>query len=327
MLRFEKKIWPAFSAALFILLVLIAAIAWRQDVFTPTTRIACRTNTSDGLKENMPVKVSGFRVGKVDNVELEGIDRVSFDLVIYTKYSHLLHKDSVAMLGSEGFLGQGVIVIVTSAKPGPPIEAGDELPFRRSESVVEMAQSLIQRMQLVADQVQTMLGLLNAPGGLIQNLVSTTKTLDEKLPPLLLHVDSTVQGLQKSLQETLGTTNQLVASLNDPEGDLKQTLRNASSSMADVHQNLPAMLAKIDGSLRNIEQSTALLKDTLKQASPELVETVRRTDDDVKDIHDLVNSAKSVWPFSGHLPEEAVLAAVPPSLPPAATATEGGHQP
>ena len=145
LLRFEKKIWPAFSAALLILLLLIAAVAWRQDVFRPKTRLVCHTNTSDGLQDNMPVKLSGFRIGKVTAVELEGIGRVRLDLEVFTKYRHLLHKDSVAMLGSEGFIGQ-VIVIVTSPSPGPEAVPGDELPFRRDESVVEMAQSLIKRM-------------------------------------------------------------------------------------------------------------------------------------------------------------------------------------
>ena len=57
--------------------------------------------------------------GRCAGVELEGIDKVAFDLDIFTKYGHMVHKNSVAMLGSEGFIGQGVIVIVTDANPGP----------------------------------------------------------------------------------------------------------------------------------------------------------------------------------------------------------------
>jgi hypothetical protein len=82
---------------------------------------------------------------------------------------------------------------------------------------------------------------------------------------------------------------------------------------------VPKLLEQLDGSMRNIEQSTLLLRDTLKQASPDLIATVRRAQDDVKDIHDVVDSAKKVWPLSGHLPEEAPLVLVPPSLPSAPT--------
>ena len=327
LLRFEKKIWPAFISALLILLVLVTAVAWRQDFFLPKTRIVCRTTTSEGLVENIPVKISGFRIGKVDRVELEGIDRVRFELEIFTKYRPMVHKDSVAMLGSEGFIGQGVIVIVTSAHPGLPVEEGDELPFRRVESVVDMAQGLIQRAQVVTDDVHAMLALFNAPDGLIHNMTSATKELDETLPRVMLGIDSTVQGLQKNLQETTSVTNQLLVYLNNPGGDLKLAMRNFNESMADIHRDIPGMLQKLDGSLRNVEQSTASLRDTLKQASPDLVDTVRRANDDVKDIHDVVDSAKNVWPFSGHLPEEAPLATVPPSLPPAAPAAEGRHEP
>ena len=319
LLRFEKKIWPAFAAALLILLLLIAAVAWRQDLFTPKTPFVCHTNTSEGLLDNMPVKISGFRIGKVTNVELEGIGRVRIDLEVFTKYSHLLHKDSVAMLGSEGFIGQGVIVIVTSPNPGPEAAPGDELVFRRVESVIEMAQSLIKQMQSVADEVHAMLVLFTAPDGLIRNLSSATKQMDEMMPRILSGIEVTVQGLQKSLQETTGVTNQLLAYLNNPEGDMKIAMRDLKGTMADIHVQVPKLLEQLDGSMRNIEQSTLLLRDTLKQASPDLIATVRRAQDDVKDIHDVVDSAKKVWPLSGHLPEEAPVVLVPPSLPSAPT--------
>jgi phospholipid/cholesterol/gamma-HCH transport system substrate-binding protein len=327
LLRFERKIWPAFIAALLILLALIVTVAWRQDFFAPTIHLVCRTNTSVGLQENMQVKVSGFRIGKVRRVELEGIDQVTFDLDIFTKYSHMVHRNSVAMLGSEGFIGQGVIVIVASPDPGPPIASGDELRFRRVDSVVDMAQGLIQRAQVVTDDVHNMLTLFNAPDGLIHNLSSATKELDDVLPRVLLGIETTVQGLQKNLQETTSVTNQLLVYLNNPEGDVKQSVRSLKESMADIHQNIPGMLEKIDGSLRNIEQATATLRDTLKQASPDLVETVRGANDDVKGVHDILGSAKKIWPISKHLPGEVPLDAVPPSLPApaaAATATEGG---
>ena len=326
LLRFEKKIWPAFSAALLILLLLIAAVAWRQDFFTPRTLFVCHTNTSDGLQDNMPVKISGFRIGKVTQVELEGIGRVRLDLEVFTKYRHLLHKDSVAMLGSEGFIGQGVIVILTSPNPGPEAEAGDELPFRRVESVIEMAQSLIKQMESVTDEVHAMLVLFNAPDGLIRNLTSAIKQMDETMPRILSGVEVTVQGLQKNLEETTSVTNQLLVYLNNPNGDLKGAMRNLNESMADIHRDMPGMLEKLDGSLRNIEQSTALLHSTLKQASPDLVDTVRGANDDVKSLHEVLDSAKKMWPISGHLPAEAPLAAVPPSLP-SAPAPEGRHEP
>ena len=136
-----------------------------------------------------------------------------------------------------------------------------------------------------------------------------------------------MQGLQKSLQETTSVTNQLLVYLNNPEGDLKLSVQILKDSMADIHQSIPGILEKLDASLRNVEQSTALLRDTLKQAAPELVENVRGAKDDVKGVHDVLGSAKKIWPISGHLPEEAPLVVVPPSLAPAAAATDGRHEP
>jgi phospholipid/cholesterol/gamma-HCH transport system substrate-binding protein len=320
LLRFEKKIWPAFYAALLLLLLLITAVAWRQNVFTPKTRFVCHTNTSEGLQDNMAVKLSGFRIGKVDKVELEGIGRVRLDLEIFTKYSRLLHKDSVAMLDTEGFIGQGVVVIVTSLHPGPEAEPGDELAFRRVESVIEMAQSLIKQVGAVTDDVHAMLVLFNSPDGLIHNLNSVTKQMDEMIPRLMADVQTTVQGLQKNLQETTGVTNQLLTYLNNPDGDLKIAVRNFKDSLADVHQDVPKLLEQLDHSLRNIEQTTSILRDTMKQASPDLVDTIHGAQGDVQDIHEVVDSAKKIWPLSSHLAEEAPIVLVPPSLPSASAA-------
>jgi ABC-type transporter Mla subunit MlaD len=143
--------------------------------------------------------------------------------------------------------------------------------------------------------------------------------MDEMMPRILSGIEVTVQGLQKSLQETTGVTNQLLAYLDNPEGDMKIAMRDLKGTLADIHVQVPKLLEQLDGSMRNIEQSTLLLRDTLKQASPDLIATVRRAQDDVKDIHDVVDSAKKVWPLSGHLPEEAPVVLVPPSLPSAPT--------
>ena len=142
------------------------------------------------------------------------------------------------------------------------------------------------------------------------------------IPRILADVQTTIQGLQKSLQDTTSVTNQLLTYLDNPEGDLKISVRHLKESLAEVHQEMPKLMQQLDGSMRNIEQSTLLLKDTLKQASPDLVDTVRGAQDDVKGIHDVIDSAKKIWPLSGHLPEEPPLVLVPPSLP-SAPATAG----
>ena len=78
---------------------------------------------------------------------------------------------------------------------------------------------------------------------------------------------------------------------------LKESLEAARMSM-------PILLDKLHTSLTNIEDTTTVLRATLKQASPEMLETVRKASDAAKGARDVVESAKKIWPINGHLPEE-----------------------
>jgi phospholipid/cholesterol/gamma-HCH transport system substrate-binding protein len=331
-LHFEYRIWPAFAAALLVLLLLIAAVAWRQDFFTPATRFYCRTDTSAGLQENMPVKISGFRIGKVTGIQLEGVGRVRCDLAVFTRYRQLVHQDSIAVLASEGLIGQSVVVISTPTQPGPLAAPDSEIAFQRVAGIIDMAQSMKQHLEQVTDEMHTLLASLNAPDGLIHNLSSSTGQMAETMPRILQgvesiikSVDDTMHVLQKNLADTTSLSSQLVAYVNNPEGDVKVSFRNLRESLEEVHRNTPALLEKLDHSLGAMEEATTTLRETLNRSSPDFVETVRRADDAAKGALDVIDSARKIWPISRHLPEEAPPMLLPPSLASASPPATAGH--
>ncbi len=55
---------------------MIAGFLVTQDVFTPKVKITFLAKSGEGLSKSMPVKYSGFQIGRVHKVELREDGRV-----------------------------------------------------------------------------------------------------------------------------------------------------------------------------------------------------------------------------------------------------------
>ncbi len=75
----------------------------------------------------MPVKLSGFRIGRIHKIALDDQAKVIVRLKIDRKYSKWIRADSVATFRQEGLVGDRIID-VSVGTPDRPALADDDVP-------------------------------------------------------------------------------------------------------------------------------------------------------------------------------------------------------
>ena len=104
------------------LAAIVAAVLYigsETDLFGEKYYLRLKSHSGTGIQKGMPVKLSGFRIGRIDRIELDDQAQVTVRLTIDRKYSKWIREDSAATLQQEGLVGDTVIS-VSAGSPDRP---------------------------------------------------------------------------------------------------------------------------------------------------------------------------------------------------------------
>ncbi|OGS91953.1 MAG: hypothetical protein A2Z95_03505 [Gallionellales bacterium GWA2_60_18] len=149
-------------------------------------------------------------------------------------------------------------------------------------------------------------------------------------------VSEELSKLANQLQPILADVKSITAYVDNPDGDLKQTvqqLKRATTALADAGEDvsdttrrnkqqiqsaiahasntlktlnteLPRLIGRMDTSLRHVEGATADVQAITSQLAEDLPPAVSEGRETLRDTHDVVNAVKGSWPVRNMLPPQ-----------------------
>lgn len=105
------------SLGLILFIIGIYFIGEKQQLFGSTFQISGIFRDISGLQVGNNVRFSGINVGVVNDIEIIADTAVRIDLAIDEKARKFIKKDAKAIIGSDGLMGNK-IVIITPGTPG-----------------------------------------------------------------------------------------------------------------------------------------------------------------------------------------------------------------
>jgi phospholipid/cholesterol/gamma-HCH transport system substrate-binding protein len=115
-------------AALVLAVCAIYYIGKQKNKFGSVVHISAFFNSVSGLKIGSNVRLGGIDVGTVDGINLVTDTTVEVQMIIQKKVQKFIKKDAKASIGSEGLMGDKVIVIAPGTRGQPVVSEGDSLP-------------------------------------------------------------------------------------------------------------------------------------------------------------------------------------------------------
>ena len=125
----EKKIGLFAAIAIAGAVAVVLFIGADKDLLTPKYRLKFTTEKGTGFSKGMPVKLSGFRIGRIKNISLNEQAMVDIDMDIAEKYQKWIKTDSMAKLVKEGLVGDSIIEVSVGSSTAQILKTGnDKLP-------------------------------------------------------------------------------------------------------------------------------------------------------------------------------------------------------
>jgi len=114
-------------AALAIAVGAIYYIGKQKNKFGSVLHISAQFSSVSGLKMGSNVRLGGIDVGTVNGINLVTDTTVEVDMIVQRKVQKFIKKDAKASIGSDGLMGDKVIVITAGTPTTPVVAEGDTL--------------------------------------------------------------------------------------------------------------------------------------------------------------------------------------------------------
>jgi len=288
------------ALGLIIFIVGVLTLGSAQKTFNKSIHITAVFDDVAGLKKGNNVWFSGVKVGTISDVHFTGPSQVDVKMSIDEASQPYIHHDAGVKIGSDGLIGNKIIVIEGGSPHAPVVQDGDVLQAEKVASTDDMLKTLQQNnvnlLSITKDFKELSHRILQGKGtvgtlladstmGLqlratMRNLQATTESaarmavqLDnfgrkintkDGLADKLLTDTTTfnkIQGAIAQLQKTVASTSELTQNLNTASKKLTTT-----DNALGVLLNDPKGAEHVRTSLNYIQQSSVKLNDDLEAA-------------------------------------------------------------
>jgi len=237
-----------------ILLAGIFIIGSQQNRFGGAVRISAIFNNVGGLKKGGNVWFSGVKIGTIREVNFTENSKVEIVMVINKESIEYIRKDADAVISSEGFIGNKMIVIEGGDSNVPHIENGDLLHSKEGNDTEAMMATLqVNNKNLVAitDDIKNLSERVRRGEGTV-GAFFTDSLMAVNVKAMMVNLNQAAIN-SKKVSENL---EKFSAQLNNKNG-----LTNSLLTDTTVFSSLKSSVAKFEDATQNATDLTKNLSD------------------------------------------------------------------
>jgi phospholipid/cholesterol/gamma-HCH transport system substrate-binding protein len=263
-----------------ILISALYIIGDKRNIFGSTFRVSAMFYNVNGLMPGNNVRLSGINVGTVESVEIINDSVVSVSMLIENKVSTYITTSAVASIGTDGLMGNKLVNINSSNKPGRPMKDGDVLqtlaPFETDE-MIRTLNTTNENIKYITTDLKKITQKINSPNTLWSLLMDTVVAENVKTAIVNIKVAgdraATATGDLKSIISNVKEGKGSIGSLlNDTSFSGKldysmTSIKQIADKMTQVSENLETVSNKLkngDGVIGTLLTDTSLTNNLSK---------------------------------------------------------------
>ncbi len=258
---------------IFIIVALVGALSFlyfagkQRGLFTKTENFYCVVSKATGVYTGMSVRLSGFKIGRVQNMELMDDGFVRITLSIEDKHTKWFREGTVAILTKEGFIGEYYIEILPGQ--GALIKPKQTIKFFRHSGIEEIAAELKGEISEILKGIKETINYVNEPQG---------------------DIKKSIHNIEKISQNLVDTTNKLNFLLDDIKDKTPSILAKSENTI----EELTELIKSLQNSAKHLNEITSNFNEITKKDLTLIIEQTKRS---MEDLDEILTSIKGIWPI------------------------------
>jgi phospholipid/cholesterol/gamma-HCH transport system substrate-binding protein len=240
------------------LIVSLYLIGSKQNLFGSTFKLKAQFKNVNGLMVGNNIRFTGIDVGTVESIEIINDSTVSVVMLIEDKVQEFIKKNSIAVVGTDGLMGNKLINILPNDSFSASVVDGDQLKSKNPIGTDDMMRTLIvtnNNIKEITEDIKNIVQKLDSPNSLWSVLMD--QNLAENVKQAIVNIKITGENTAM----ITGDLNRIIQHVKDGKGTIGALLTDNKLS------------SKLNQSIINIElitDSLALVSGDIKYITNKL---------------------------------------------------------
>jgi len=186
--------------ALFVLAIFI--IGKQKNLFNPVFKLTTTFYNVSGLQVGNNIRFSGINVGTVDNISIVNDSTVKVDMMVRQEVKQFIKSDCVVAIGSEGLIGDRLLIITQGSADAALARDGEELlsvePVE-TDAIMASVQVTAANAEIITDQLAEIMLKINGGEGTLGRLIQDT-TIARNIDQTIINLKKSSKGLDENME-------------------------------------------------------------------------------------------------------------------------------
>ncbi len=276
--KFKARLGIFIVGGIAIFVLAIFLIGKQQNLFNPVFKVTANFYNVSGLQVGNNIRFSGINVGIVDNIHIINDSTVQVDMLLRKNVQQFIKTDCKAIIGSEGLIGDRLIIITQGSTEALLVKDGQKLASDEpveTDAIIASLQISAGNTEVITKQLAEIMININSGQGtlgkliqdstvelnineILENLRNSSEGLDKTIDMTTENVFSFMESLQKTVGKTEVASNQLgeiMTKINSGEGTLGRLIRDST-----LANNLDVTVVNLKESSVGLNENMEALK-------------------------------------------------------------------
>lgn len=200
--KFKVKLglFLVIGLALFVLTIFI--IGKQKNMFNPVFKLTTTFYNVSGLQVGNNIRFSGIIVGTVDNITIINDSTVKVAMLVKKEVKQFIKSDSEVAIGSEGLIGDRLIIISQGSYDAPLVREGEQLESIEpveTDAIIASLHVTAGNAEIITEQLAEIMTKINSGEGTLGRLIQDT-TIAGNLNQTIVNLKKSSKGLNENME-------------------------------------------------------------------------------------------------------------------------------
>jgi phospholipid/cholesterol/gamma-HCH transport system substrate-binding protein len=200
--NFRARLGMFIAVGLLIFLGAIFIIGKQKNLFNPVFKLSTKFLNVSGLQVGNNIRFSGINVGTVDRIIIVDDSTVRVEMIVRKEVQQFIKEDCEVSIGSEGIIGDRLLIITQGSNDAPLATDGQELtsiePIE-TDAIMKNLNVTAYNAAIVSDQLAQILIKVNSGSGTLGRLLQDS-TIAENINKTIVNLKRSSQGLNENME-------------------------------------------------------------------------------------------------------------------------------
>jgi phospholipid/cholesterol/gamma-HCH transport system substrate-binding protein len=197
--KIRLGLFVAGGLAIFILAIFI--IGKQKNLFNPVYTLTTTFYNVSGLQVGNNIRFSGINVGTVDKITIINDSTVKVEMLVKKDVKQFIKTDSEVAIGSEGLIGDKLLVITQGSTEAKVAKAGQHLASAEPveiDAIMASLQGTAENAEIISQQLAEIMFKVNSGEGTLGRLIQDTSIAND-LSQTMVNIKKSSKGLNENM--------------------------------------------------------------------------------------------------------------------------------